>query len=129
MVKFLQQLKVPGVAGVRVYGRRSGQKLPRWSYGVDFVPRQRLVPEASPEFAASSSYVGDLLSETGEFNAPPAEAPVPESDRALQQVARLAQLSLVRSGLMAPVEERSDWEIERKPNSEPLKKPRLGILP
>ncbi|MDI9635469.1 DUF1574 domain-containing protein [Geitlerinema splendidum] len=126
VAKFLQQLKVPGVAGVRVYGRRSGQKLPRWSYGVDFVPRQRLVPEASPEFAASSSYVGDLLSETGEFNAPPAEAPVPESDRALQQVARLAQLSLVRSGLMAPVEERSDWEIERKPNSEPLKKAKIG---
>ncbi|MDJ1178203.1 DUF1574 domain-containing protein [Roseofilum sp. BLCC_M91] len=59
--KFLRQLKIPGISGVRVYGRRAGQKMPRWNYGVDFKSRKRLVPEAPPEFAASSAYVGDLI--------------------------------------------------------------------
>ncbi|MBP0013157.1 MAG: hypothetical protein J7525_08565 [Roseofilum sp. SID3] len=61
VAKFLRQLKIPAIAGVRVYGRRAGQKLPRWNYGVDFKSRKRLVPEAPPEFAASSAYVGDLI--------------------------------------------------------------------
>ncbi len=61
VAKFLRQLKIPRIAGLRVYGRRCGQKLPRWHYGVDFKPRKRLVPEAPPEFAASSAYVGDLI--------------------------------------------------------------------
>ncbi|MDJ1181624.1 hypothetical protein [Roseofilum casamattae] len=61
VAKFLRQLKIAGISGVRVYGRRAGQKLPRWNYGVDFQTRKRLVPEAPPEFAASSAYVGDLI--------------------------------------------------------------------
>jgi len=61
VAKFLRQLKIPNLAGVRVYGRRAGQKMPRWNYGVDFKSRKRLVPEAPPEFAASSAYVGDLI--------------------------------------------------------------------
>lgn len=61
VAKFLRQLKIPGIAGVRVYGRRAGQKLPRWNYGVDFKSRKRLISEAPPEFAASSAYVGDLI--------------------------------------------------------------------
>jgi len=36
IVKFLGQLELTHLAGVRVYGRRSGQRKPRWSYGVDF---------------------------------------------------------------------------------------------
>ncbi|PSB52772.1 hypothetical protein C7B67_05885 [filamentous cyanobacterium Phorm 6] len=35
VVKFLRQLQIPGVLGVRVYGRRAGQKLPQWRYGID----------------------------------------------------------------------------------------------
>lgn len=58
---FLRQLHLAGLAGARVYGRRAGQKRPLWSYGFDFVQRQRLVPEAAPEFAASDAYVGALL--------------------------------------------------------------------
>uniref|UniRef100_UPI001C075DA0 hypothetical protein n=1 Tax=Acinetobacter ursingii TaxID=108980 RepID=UPI001C075DA0 len=61
VARFVQALDVPEVQGVRVYGRRSVQKRPLWSYGVDFVLRNRLVPEATPEFAASDAYVGDLL--------------------------------------------------------------------
>jgi hypothetical protein len=61
VTQFMRQLKSPGVAGIRVYGRRAGNKEPAWHHGVDFVQRQRLVPEATPEFAATSEYVGELL--------------------------------------------------------------------
>ena len=63
VAKFLRSLKISGVAGVRVYGRRAGQKQPSWSYGIDFTHRQRLVPEPTPEFAASHAYVGELLTQ------------------------------------------------------------------
>ena len=58
----LRQLKIPNIMGVRVYGRRAGNKEPFWNYGIDFQERQRLVPEATPEFAATSAYVNELLS-------------------------------------------------------------------
>ncbi|HEY9896379.1 MAG TPA: DUF1574 domain-containing protein [Candidatus Sericytochromatia bacterium] len=65
IARFLKPLQLPAIAGVRIYGRRSGQKQPLWSYGVDFASRDRLVPEATPEFAVSDAYVGDLLSPPG----------------------------------------------------------------
>ncbi|MEA5507167.1 DUF1574 family protein [Halotia wernerae UHCC 0503] len=62
VTQFVRQLKLPGITGVRVYGRRAGNKEPFWHHGVDLSQRQRLVPEATPEFAATSEYVDDLLS-------------------------------------------------------------------
>lgn len=59
--KFLRQLPLGDILGVRVYGRRSGQKQPRWSYGADFKPRKASNPEMMPEFAASETDMGDLL--------------------------------------------------------------------
>ena len=67
VAQFLKPLDIPGVAGVRIYGRRAGQVRPAWSYGSDFGVRDRLVPAATPEFAASDEYVGDLLTESGEL--------------------------------------------------------------
>jgi len=58
---YLLSLSPLGIEGVRVYGRRSGQAQPAWSYGQDFLTRRRLVPEAAPEFTASESYVNELL--------------------------------------------------------------------
>ncbi|MEH1851663.1 MAG: DUF1574 family protein [Nostoc sp.] len=67
ITQFIRQLKIPGIMGVRVYGRRAGNKEPFWHYGVDLEHRQRLVPEATPEFAATSKYINDLVtSETSE---------------------------------------------------------------
>ncbi|BBD64851.1 hypothetical protein NIES4072_14850 [Nostoc commune NIES-4072] len=67
VTQFIRQLKIPGIMGVRVYGRRAGNKEPFWNYGVDIEHRQRLVPEATPEFAATSKYVKELVtSETSE---------------------------------------------------------------
>ncbi|MBD2088681.1 DUF1574 domain-containing protein [Microcoleus sp. FACHB-1515] len=61
VARFLKPLNLPGIQGVRIYGRRSGQKRPLWSTGENFTPRSRLVPEATPEFAATDAYVGDLI--------------------------------------------------------------------
>ncbi|MBD2414394.1 DUF1574 domain-containing protein [Nostoc calcicola FACHB-389] len=67
VTQFIRQLKIPGIQGVRVYGRRAGNKEPFWHHGIDLEHRQRLVPEATPEFAATSKYVNDLVtSETSE---------------------------------------------------------------
>ncbi len=66
VVRFLRQLELPGISGVRIYGRRAGQKKPYWSYGLDFVSRSRLVPEVTPEFAATDAFVTDLLPEPGQ---------------------------------------------------------------
>ncbi|MEH2395532.1 MAG: DUF1574 family protein [Nostoc sp.] len=68
VTQFIRQLKIPGIMGVRVYGRRAGNKEPFWNYGLDLEHRQRLVPEATPEFAATSKYVNDLV--TSETNEP-----------------------------------------------------------
>lgn len=58
----LAPLKASGlIEGIRLYGRRAGQKQPTWIHGHDYQPRQRLVPEAKPEFAASEAYIGELI--------------------------------------------------------------------
>ncbi len=63
----VRQLQIPNIIGIRVYGRRAGNKEPFWNYGVDFEQRQLLVPESTPEFAATSAYVNELLpSDTSE---------------------------------------------------------------
>ncbi|MCC5898632.1 MAG: hypothetical protein JJU32_12055 [Phormidium sp. BM_Day4_Bin.17] len=49
IVKFLSQLELSNLSGVRIYGRRSGQRKPRWHYGVDFAPTPEQTPEV-PEF-------------------------------------------------------------------------------
>ncbi|AFY36439.1 hypothetical protein [Calothrix sp. PCC 7507] len=67
VTQFIRQLKIPHILGVRVYGRRAGNKEPFWHHGEDFEQRQRLVPEATPEFAATAIYINDLVAtETSE---------------------------------------------------------------
>jgi hypothetical protein len=61
VTKFIHQLNIEGLNGVRVYGLRAGDTEPVWHQGLDFGQRQRLVPEATPEFAATSEYVSDLV--------------------------------------------------------------------
>ncbi len=36
VVRVLKQLNVPGVIGIRIYGRIAGQQLPNWTHGDDF---------------------------------------------------------------------------------------------
>lgn len=59
--KLIRELRIPGIAGIRIYGRRAGSKEPFWNYGTDFQARDVIVPEPTPEFAATSAYVQELL--------------------------------------------------------------------
>jgi len=65
LARCIKPMKIEGVAGIRVYGRRAGQQRPLWRDGRDFDLRQRRVPEAVPEFAASAAYVSELLEPAG----------------------------------------------------------------
>jgi hypothetical protein len=65
-VNLLRSLHLVNIAGIRIYGRRSGQKAPNWSHGVDFVDRQKFVPDPAPEFAATAAYVGELVTPVDE---------------------------------------------------------------
>ncbi|HEY9847935.1 MAG TPA: hypothetical protein V6D28_00635 [Leptolyngbyaceae cyanobacterium] len=56
IAKFVRQLEIPDISGVRIYGRRAGQTQPLWSYGLDFTSRNKQGEETSPEFAASEDY-------------------------------------------------------------------------
>ncbi|NJR38170.1 MAG: hypothetical protein HC781_04090 [Leptolyngbyaceae cyanobacterium CSU_1_4] len=69
VIRFLKPLQLPHLAGVRIYGRRSGEKHPLWKFGSDFISRDSLSvaqqdslePEAMPEFLATADYLNDLL--------------------------------------------------------------------
>ena len=118
VVKFLRQLQIPGVAGVRVYGRRAGQKLPMWRYGIDLrtavdqdsapAASQRAVLEKEPlpEFAsAEDGSFGGLDEKFGEQVADPWRLPfkvrIPGSKLGGQLVHAAVQ-PLVASGLFVP---------------------------
>ncbi|MBD2294191.1 DUF1574 domain-containing protein [Anabaena sphaerica FACHB-251] len=83
VIQFIRQLHIVGVTGVRVYGRRAGDHEPVWHHGVDFGQRHRLVPEATPEFAATAEYVSDLL------NNNEANEPILRPDLTTQEVQNL----------------------------------------
>ena len=94
----LQDLNPNGIEGLRLYGRRAGQQRPTWSYGTDFQTRQRLVPQAEPSFAASDTYIGDLLPEGEDTGLRPDLTPA-----AVSQTLRAAWTQFiagVRVGLM-----------------------------
>ncbi len=86
VLQFIKQLKIPQVKGVRIYGRRAGNKEPFWQQGTDFEPRQRLVPEAPPEFAATSIHIRDLLT-------PEDDEPVVRSDVTTEEVHRFLSVT------------------------------------
>ena len=90
--QYLRQQPIKGLAGVRIYGRRAGQKRPDWNYGYDRQPKRRLVPEAAPEFAASGAYLDDLMQ--------PEDTAVGDAwDRGPQQVIEQVRALLVKTQL------------------------------
>jgi hypothetical protein len=107
IARFLKPLQIPTITGVRIYGRRSGQKQPLWSYGVDFGARDRLVPEAPPEFAVSDAYVGDLLSPPGALvlrTETPSEASQSFFTTLIESLLQRARQPLVWSQLFIPLD-------------------------
>ncbi|MEM1254560.1 MAG: DUF1574 domain-containing protein [Cyanobacteria bacterium P01_H01_bin.21] len=93
--QYLRQHPIKGLAGIRIYGRRAGQKRPDWNHGYDRQAKKRLVPEAAPEFAASDAYLGDLIQPDEEAANKEWEHNWPQ--RALEQVRML----LIKTQLFA----------------------------
>lgn len=105
--RFMKPLQISGVTGLRIYGRRAGQKQPLWSYGVDFASRDRLVPEATPEFAASDIYVNELLEPPGALvlRSEVASSQEPSAfERWLEGIVQQVQRSLIKTQLFIPDE-------------------------
>lgn len=103
VIQCLEELKVPDIQGIRVYGRRSGQAQPAWSYGKNFEARERLVPEATPEFTASEVYVNELLTHPEGMVAPASVADFEQGEpHWSRQLGQLTRRWLVRSHLFKP---------------------------
>ena len=104
--RMLKQLQPPDIDGVRLYGRRAGQKQPIWSYGQDYRERQRLVPEAAAEFAASDAYAGELITSVSEESLADELAAEDETDIKLGSVIKRAlQRILLKSQVFSPLDE------------------------
>ncbi len=97
------------VEGIRLYGRRAGQKQPIWTHGQDYQLRQRMVPEAKPEFAASEAYIGELITPMTDASlAVGTTADVAEADlNILTVLTRGMQQGLIKSQVFVPVDETS----------------------
>ncbi len=104
--QLLKQLQPPDLDGVRLYGRRAGQKQPIWSYGHDYRPRERLVPEATAEFAASDAYAGELITSVSDESLTEDLTVDEEVDIKLGSVIKQAlQRLLLRSQVFTPLDE------------------------
>ncbi len=103
----LQQLHLPEIEGLRLYGRRAGQKQPIWSHGHDYTERPRLVPEAKPEFAASDAYTGELITAVTDESLANELAAEEDSERIspVQLIGELIRRALVKSQVFTPVQE------------------------
>jgi len=65
IAQFLRSHRLNGISGVRIYGRRSGQKLPLWRYGVYLKTRQpQTTPSVVPDFVTPSEDVETLAQTT-----------------------------------------------------------------
>ncbi|EGK85595.1 hypothetical protein D0A34_21310 [Microcoleus vaginatus PCC 9802] len=124
VAKFLRQLQIPGVSGVRVYGRRAGQKLPLWRYAIDLrtavdeesatapapAPSQVAVLEKEPvpEFASAEDGSFSGLGDNLVFDAPAPNSWRPRFKIRLpgynlgEQLVQAAVQPLVASGLFVP---------------------------
>ncbi|MEL7357935.1 MAG: DUF1574 domain-containing protein [Cyanobacteria bacterium J06560_6] len=103
----IKQLDLPDIEGLRLYGRRAGQKQPIWSYGHDYTDRLRLVPEAKPEFAASDAYAGELITTVSDESLAGELAADDEYDAISPGafVLQLVRKILVKSQLFTPAED------------------------
>ncbi|GET35977.1 DUF1574 domain-containing protein [Microseira wollei] len=64
--KFVRDLEITDLLGVKIYGRRAGQKQPLWNYSVDFVPRKQPAAGGAVEFPKTDAYADGLLTQEGE---------------------------------------------------------------
>ncbi len=102
----LEPVNAAGLAeGIRLYGRRAGQKQPIWTYGQDYQARERMVPEAKPEFAASEAYIGELITSVGEGNLVDGTEDADEDIKFRSVIARALQFAMVKSQVFIPADD------------------------
>lgn len=112
ITKTLKQVDVHGLEGLRLYGRRAGQKQPMWTHGTDYTTRQRLVPEAKPEFAASQAYIGELITPVSDASLAIATDPDSETDFKLgATLVRAFQYVCIQSQLFVPAAEKESLSL------------------
>jgi hypothetical protein len=133
VAKIVRSLRIPQIEGVRVYGRRAGQKRPLWCYGSDFQSRQRrVVPEAAPEFAASDAYVGDLITQSEEAVAMRPEVTSESFQAAVsswyEQRLEQVRMLLLRSQLVVPQADAQDLSLEPEPTPSRAKLAKLSPI-
>ena len=101
----LAPVNAPDIAeGIRLYGRRAGQKQPIWTYGQDYKTRERMVPEAKPEFAASEAYIGELITSVDEGTLVDAAASDDDDIKFTAVLARALQFAMVKSQVFIPAD-------------------------
>lgn len=62
ITNLLKSLAIKSIAGIRIYGRRSGEKQPLWRYGLDFrSAASAKVTETIPEFTSDRADVAEDL--------------------------------------------------------------------
>lgn len=66
---FIRDLEITDLLGVKIYGRRAGQKQPLWNYSVDFVTRKQPASVEAVEFPKTDAYVESLLNQESEEKA------------------------------------------------------------
>jgi hypothetical protein len=109
VTRFLEPLQIPGLAGVRIYGRRSGDKHPLWQFGADFTNREslqvaRAVPEAMPEFLSTIDYLNDLQPQDDSLELAPTDIQV-TLQKSRNRVHAFIQTVLTRSQLFVATPE------------------------
>lgn len=120
ITKLLKRFQLSGISGIRIYGRRAGQKRPLWSYGMDWEARYRLVPEPAPEFAATDAYIGDLMAQSGDEilrrDLTPADLQN-AWEQFRQRSGQILQTTLIHSHLFAPLPDEALVTTSSTPNS------------
>lgn len=95
IAKFLRHLKIPKIAGVRIYGRMSGQRFPAWNYGLDFIRRQAVPPDPTSKLTPEQERLEGLLSDD-------ASDLSLASDRISGKLVLAIKQCLIRSGFFVP---------------------------
>jgi len=112
VARFIRELAIPEIVGVRVYGRRAGATSPSWNHGVNFVHRSRQVPEATPEFAPSDAYLHELVAPTEAIRTNDLSTPVSIYTQVFEPIVQgtveSIKLGLCSSQLFVPLEENQE---------------------
>ncbi|NES86213.1 MAG: DUF1574 domain-containing protein [Moorea sp. SIO2B7] len=121
--QLLRELALAEIAGIRIYGRRSGQSTPQWTKGVDFVKRKASISKAAPNFAPTDVELNNLTMPTTEEETiiePEVEVNENNSKDFIKVVSQTIQSLLCASGLFIQAEEELDHTLARaNPKLEP----------